>query len=320
MMALTLGELYATPDHYLHSFDGDTAVFVPMDRAAYHRSIFLDGRISPAEDGELRVPVAALGVAPKPLPTAWIFHVAHCGSTLLARALDQIATNLVLREPLALRQSAIRPDPRRLALVAAMISKRYRADAATIVKANVPVNFLLPDLVAFDPQARAIFLHLGLRDYLLAILRSDNHREWLNRVTTQLAPYLGDLTGLSDARRAAALWLAQMRAFAGAIGAMPHARSLNAELFFADPRSVLCAATAHVGVAMSDEAIDRCIAGPLFATYSKNPSMAFDNRARITRRGEIEPAIGAELAEAQAWVGGRGADAEAVIAGARLIG
>lgn len=320
MMALTLGALYASPDHYLHSFDGDAAIFVPMDRAAYHRSIFLDGRISPAADGELRVPVTALGAAPNPLPTAWIFHVAHCGSTLLARALDQVATNLVLREPLALRQSAVRPDPHRLALVAAMVSKRYRADAATIVKANVPVNFLLPDLVALDPQARAIFLHLGLRDYLLAILRSDNHRDWLNRVTTQLAPYLGDLTGLSDARRAAALWLAQMQGFARAIGALPHARSLNAELFFADPRSALRAATVHFRVAMTDEAIDLCVAGPLFTTYSKNPAMAFDNRARITRRDDIEAAIEGEFAEAHSWVGERGAEAEAVIAGARLIG
>lgn len=318
MMALTLGALYASPDHYLHSFDGDAAVFVPMDRAAYHRSIFLDGRIQPAADGELRVPVAALGAAPDPLPTSWIFHVAHCGSTLLARALDQVSTNLVLREPLALRQSAIRPDPRRLALVAAMISKRYRADAATIVKANVPVNFLLPDLVAFNPDARAIFLHLGLRDYLLAILRSDNHREWLNRVTAQLAPYLGDMTGLSDARRAAALWLAQTQAFAGAIAALPYARSLNAERFFADPRSVLSAATAHFGIVMAGDAIERIVAGPLFATYSKNPAMAFDNDARVARRDELQAMIGGELAEAEAWIGEGTGDAEAVIAGASL--
>ncbi|WP_404712649.1 hypothetical protein [Sphingomonas sp. MMS24-J13] len=319
MMALTLGELYASPDHYLHSFDGDAAVFVPMDRAAYHRSIFLDGRISPAADGELRVPLAALGHAPKPLPTAWIFHVAHCGSTLLARALDQVASNLVLREPLALRQSAIRPNPGRLALVAAMVSKRYRADAATIVKANVPVNFLLPDLAAFDPDARAIFLHLGLRDYLLAILRSNNHREWLARVTGQLSPYLGDMSGWSDARRAAALWLAQTRAFAGAIAAMPQARSLNAELFFADPRAVLRAATTHFGVAMAHEAIDRCIAGPLFATYSKNPDMAFDNDVRIARRDALAGTIEAELVEAETWVGDGAMTAEAALTKAGLI-
>jgi len=47
-MSLTIDDLFASPDHYLHSFEGDAAVFVPMDRAAYHRSIFLDGRISPA--------------------------------------------------------------------------------------------------------------------------------------------------------------------------------------------------------------------------------------------------------------------------------
>src|SRR5688572_23380970 len=215
MMSLTLDDLFASPDHYLHSFEGEAAVFMPMDREAYHRSIFLDGRISPAANQMMKLPVAALAdPRRRPAPTGWIFHVAHCGSTLLARALDRPSASLVLREPLALRQLGLAPDPQRLALTLAMLSKRYREDAPTIVKANVPVNFLLPDLAAADPDARAIFLYATLRDYLLAILRSDNHREWLRLVTTQLAPHLGDLPDLSDARRCAALWLAQMRAFA----------------------------------------------------------------------------------------------------------
>ena len=54
-------------------------------------------------------------------------------------------------------------------------------------------------------------------------------------MTTQLAAHLGDLSGLSDAERCAALWLAQMRAFAGAIALMPNARALDAEIFFAAP-------------------------------------------------------------------------------------
>src|SRR5436305_6486131 len=116
-MALTLDDLFASPDHYLHSFEGDAAVFVSMDRAAYCRSIFLDGRISPVPGGAMRVPAAMLaGRVPRPAPTGWIFHVAHCGSTLLARALDQVQTNIVLREPLALRQLALAPDPARLKL------------------------------------------------------------------------------------------------------------------------------------------------------------------------------------------------------------
>lgn len=303
VMPLTLDDLFASPDHYLHSFDGDAALFMPMDRAAYHRSIFLDGRISPAADRSMRLPLSAFrGQARRPAPTAWIFHVAHCGSTLLARALDQPATNLVLREPLALRQLALSPDAERLALTATMLSKRYHADRPTIVKANVPVNFLLPDLIALDSEARAIFLHCSLRDYLLAILRSDNHRDWMRRVTTQLTPHIGDVSHLPDAERAAALWLAQMRAFQGAIAGLPHARSLDAETFFAHPRRIVELAAKHLDMPMSGTDIDALISGPLFSTYSKNPAVDFDNHARLARRAELERSLALELEQAQSWI------------------
>lgn len=302
-MSLTLGELFASPDHYLHAFDGDAAVFMPMDRAAYHRSIFLDGRISPAADQTMALPVAALArQAPAPAPTAWIFHIAHCGSTLLARALDDPGASLVLREPLALRQTAINPDAQRLALVLAMIGKRYRPDAPTLVKANVPVNFMLPRLADSNAGARAILLYLPLRAYLLAILRSENHRSWLRTVTTQLAPYLGDLSSLADAERAAALWIAQVNAFTGALARMPNARTLDAELFFTDPLAVLKSAALHLGVPVAGSALEAAVAGPLFTTYSKNPALAFDNAARIARSAEVERAIAPELDAAQAWI------------------
>ncbi|MES2059289.1 MAG: hypothetical protein V4564_25330 [Pseudomonadota bacterium] len=302
-MTLTLDDLFASPDHYLHSFDGDEALFMPMDRAAYHRSIFLDDRISPAANQSMKLPVMSLTRTPRtPTSTAWIFHVAHCGSTLLARALDDPAASLVLREPRALRQTAFNPGAERLALVTAMVGKRYRADAPTLVKANVPVNFLLPQLAETDPEARAIMLYLPLRGYLLAILRNDNHRTWLRNVTSQLAPYLGDLSQLSDAELAAALWLAQVDGFTKALGRMPHARTLDAETFFAEPSVVLKAATRHFGIPISDAIVDTTVAGPLFATYSKNPSLPFDNAARIARRAEVEQAIAAELDVAEAWV------------------
>ncbi len=321
-MSLTLDDLFESPDHYLQSFEGDSAIFVPMDRPAYHRSIFLDHRISPAANRSMRLPLTALAKeAPPPAPTGWIFHVAHCGSTLLARALDDPSLNLVLREPLALRQLAFERDGKRLALTAAMLSKRYREDLPTIVKANVPVNFLLPDLVALDPRASAIFLYSPLRDYVLAILRSDNHRAWLHRVTARLGAYLGDLSDLSDAGRCSALWLAQMRAFTEAISAMPNARALDAETFFSAPRPTLRAAAAHLAVPLSDSAIDAIVAGPLFATYSKNPELPFDNEARLARRAELEEPLAAELVEAQSWIeatAGESAPAASALARARL--
>lgn len=302
-MSLTLDELFSSPDHYLHSFEGDAAVLMPMDRAAYHRSIFLDGRISPATERTVALEARTLAQhAGAAAPTAWIFHMAHCGSTLLARALDDPGASLVLREPLALRQTALRPDPGRVALVRAMIGKRYRADAPTLIKANVPVNFLLPQLTAADPTARAIMLYLPLRAYLLAILRSDNHRTWLRNVTGQLAPHLGDLSALADAERAAALWLAQVGAFTRALSAMPHARALDAETFFSDPLAVLKRAAGHLGLPLAEATLEAAVGGPLFTTYSKNPALAFDNAARIARRAEVEQAIAPELDIAEAWL------------------
>jgi hypothetical protein len=320
-MALSLDELVASPDHYLHSFEGDAAIFVPMDRAAYQRSIFLDGRIQPPSTRSMQLPVGALrGHAPAPQRTGFIFHVAHCGSTLLARARDDAAASLVLREPLALRQLALSPDAERLHIVLAMLSKRYRADAPTLVKANVPVNFLLPELARIEPDAMALFLYLDLDDYLLSILRNDGHREWLRKVTGSLARHLPELGGAADAVRAAALWAAQMRAFAAAIAAWPTARSLDAEAFFAAPARFVGLAAAQLGVPLDGSEIEAIVAGPLFSTYSKNPQVAFDNDARVARRLALEQSLAPEVAQARAWVEANAEDAGEVMGRIRGAG
>lgn len=317
-MSLTLDDLFTSPDHYLHSFEGDAAVFVPMDRAAYHRSIFLDRRISPAANRRMTVPLSMLTGAPQAPATGWIFHIAHCGSTLLARALDRPHANLVLREPLALRQAAIDPDPTRLTLAAGTAAKRYDAALPTVVKANVPVNFLLEELAARDPAARSIFLYLALPDYLLAILRDEAHRQWLRQVTGQLALYLGDLGAASDAHRAAVLWLAQMEAFAAIIPASPNARSLNAEEFFARPAQWLPRAAQQLEVPLTDDEAHAIVNGPLFSTYSKNDAIAFDNAARVERRERLANALAPEIEAARALLGDRAETALAAVAAAGL--
>jgi hypothetical protein len=318
-MPLTLDDLYTSPDHYLHSFDGKNAIFVPMDRAAYYRSIFLDARISTAAGQAIAVPVTALEQGIRaPQPTSWIFHMAHVGSTLLARALDDPGASLVVREPLALRQLYGQSDERRLAIVTAMLGKRYRADAPTLVKANVPVNFLLPKLAAVEPDARAILLYLPLRDYLLAVLRGDSHRDWLRKVTSFLSVDLGDLSAVSDAERAAALWLAQVDAFTVALAALPNARALNAERFYGQPGAVLNAVAKHLAVPITPAAVAATVSGPLFSTHAKNPALDFDNQARMERRHELERTMADELQAAERWIAGRADAPDAALSAAAL--
>jgi hypothetical protein len=315
-MDLTTERLFASPDHYFFAFEGDLAIFRNMDRGAYHRSIFLDHRIAALNDVEVRVPVAALTISDIAVPRiAWIFHVAHCGSTLLARALDREEGSLVLREPRPLRQLGLTRGSAgdawraRLHLAAALAGRRYRPDAATIVKANVPVNFILADLMALDPSAPAILLYFPLRAYVLAVLRSPAHRAWVVNITTQLEPAIsagvGDMSGLDVAERAAALWLAQMRIYAEALERYPGTRSLAADALLGTPRPALAAAAAHFGVGLAEAELDSIVAGDLFATYSKSPALAFDNEARLSLRAENARALGPEIERARRWVEGR---------------
>lgn len=313
-MTQSLEQLLATPDAYLHSLEGGEAVLVPMDRAAYRRSIFLDHRISPAGEGGWRVPVAQLAeAAPTAQPLGWIFHVAHCGSTLLARALDELGGGLVLREPLALRQLALSPDPALLPAVLALLARRYPGEGASLIKANVPVNFMLEAIAAHDPQAPAVLLWSRLRDYLTAILRSPQHRGWVRNITALLAEHLGDLQGRSDAERAAALWAAQHRRFVSVLAQMPQARALEAERFFGDPAGSLHGAARLFGMSAADDAIAALAAGPLFSTYSKNPAASFDNAARQSLKQRSAQELAGEIAEAERWLAAHVRDSDDIV-------
>ena len=311
-MTLTLDEIFASPDHFLFAFDGDAALFREMDRAAYHRSIFLDRRIEAKSDMVLRLPVEPLLDLRRAMPSTpkigWIFHVAHCGSTLLARSLDRADGALVLREPAALRQMAVDgagqavDDAWRegLGLVAAMLGRRYPEAGPTIVKANVPVNFVLGEIMALDPTAHGILLHFALDDYLRAILRSPAHRAWINNVTADLRPAIeaevGPLPETGDAERAAALWLAQMRVYSRALAAWPQLRSLDAERMLADPGPVLNAAGDYFGMLPAADA------AALTTRHAKQPHVVFDRADRAKRRTVLTRELAGELAAARKWV------------------
>jgi hypothetical protein len=318
----TIESLVSTPDHYLFAFDADQAIFAAMDRGAYHRSIFLDRRIAAAGPETFPVPVDALARYVDEHPPAtgasgWIFHIAHCGSTLLARALDRPEQSLILREPLALRQLGVAraqsadsaPEAgwlSRLRLATTLARRQYRPDAPAIVKANVPVNFMMPQILEIAPAAPAILLYFPLRLYLLAILRSPQHRNWVMNVTAQVQPALarlvGDLEGSGIPERAAALWMAQMRLYADALERFAGATSLHAEDLFNAPRPILEAAGRHLGIRISEPDLDAIAAGNLFSTYSKAPAQAFDNARRLEVRAETSRLLGAEIDQARRWV------------------
>lgn len=309
-----LAPLFQSPSQHFFTFDADTATFVGMDRIAYQRSIFLDRRLISNSNAARIQPIAPLLKAAEdvaPASTGWIFHIAHCGSTLLARLIDQPEAGLILREPPPLRQLGVshaRGDASaawqaRLNLAHVMVARRFDPAQPTIVKANVPVNFILPQLIEREANAPTLLLYFALQPYLLAVLRSPAHRNWVDRVTDQLAPALAARVGLrphaATAERAAALWLAQMLMFDAALGANPAARSLDAEMLFANPEEVTRAAAHHFS--LSSAGLDANLHA-LLSNNAKDPTQAFDNSARRARQAKDLGLLQKYLDAARHWI------------------
>jgi hypothetical protein len=319
-MAVTLQDLFGDPALFLHQLDGNTAIFQAMTREDLARSIFLDGRIRHGGRTNFRVPLDRLlaEATPDALPLrriGWIFHVAQCGSTLLARALDLPGRSLVLREPLALRQlgvaagaatsAPVNPAPHLLRLVAATLGKRWQADRPVVIKANVPVNFIAGQLLTLDPEAPAIALHFPLAQYVAAILRTEGHVRWTEGVFAELrldqSPYVAGASADSPVEKAAALWFAQMKAFETLMVSHPGVHSLEASLLFDRPAETVLAAARLLEVDMSEEEARDIVGGELFRSYSKNPALDYDPEVRLAREAEAMRRLELEIGSARAW-------------------
>lgn len=312
-MPFDISRLPESPKYHCVGFDRNVCHFVEMDREAFRRSIFLDRRVQPADPfvhGVARPAVDRAFDGRTAFPSGWIFHVAHCGSTLLANLLDQPDVSLVLREPPTLRQlgierasSGAEDFQAGLRLARALTTRRFNADEQAVIKANVPVNFILPDLQGLISGEPAIALYLDWQDYLVAILRSEGHRQWVVRITQQLGPLISARLDepIPDtlAGRAAALWLAQMVIFAELLNANPAAAALNANDLFARPLDVAKQCATHMGLVNFDPVRN----APLIRQYSKNPKQAFTNEERQKRFLDDQTRLAGELDIAERWLG-----------------
>lgn len=324
--SLTLENIFTKPDIYFYKMEGQNALFAHMSPGHFQESIFLDLRIKPASEGLAQISLPNLisvdQRAPvKRQPINFIFHIAHCGSTLLSRAFDRTDAALVYREPHALRQIGVEvaqtpvyPDmapitKAKLSLALTMAQKRYRQGQPVIVKANVPVNLMLREVMQGIPGTKGLLLYLPLEAYLLAILKSEANRSWIQGLSREIGWRFcrvlnldpAAIADLSIPQATGFVWLAQMRLFADALKAMPGLKTLNAENFFQTPAPVLDALAKHFTVGLDRAYFDELTAGDLFNRHAKDPGRVFDDEARRTELEARKRALSGDIGEALAW-------------------
>ena len=322
-----LDALFDSPELFPARLDlaADRVRLTPMTAASYARSPFLDERIERSGGGDLGMSLAELVEAyrridPPRRPAHYLFHIGHCGSTLLSRMLGEVDGILSLREPPPLHALAQQRRTQGSAddkgwrdafdLTVHLLSRTFDAREVALVKPNSHANNLLAELMSWHADSRAILLYVDLETYLATMLRPPARRETVRAVgESRLADFRqrtgdGGPDALDDARRAALVWLVQMREFVDVLDSpqlRPRARAIEFGAFLSRCREALAAAAAFLGRAADGAALDRAFDPALAGQYSKRPGRTFDAAARAGMLESARHAHAGEIAAGMEW-------------------
>lgn len=307
------------PDRF--DYGKDKVEFARIDRDGLVRAPFLDERMGRWVTARASAPLTELSAPQKQAPARFIFHTAFCCSTLLARALDAPGVALSLKEPTITLDlcSARRAQERFLRndvflstfrTLTGLLARPHLSDEAVVIKpTNMATPLIEPALMSGGP---CLFLHGGLRDFLISLLKKgEGGRAWARK---QFNVYRLDGGGIAaipprqavsftDLQVIALVWRWQQEQFAAALRNFPQARaaSLDYRALLADPARALKAAARHLNLNHDEAQLDAVAAGEIFAVNSKFEGSAFDVGAREREEAATVERWREEIDLIEAW-------------------
>jgi hypothetical protein len=304
-----------------HLFDFEplakSCQWLELTEAQFRAASFLDQR--------LLQPGAGQAQAMQPLSLPWqtlhdwaahnpagrmhfIFHIGHCGSTLLSRALAATPAILPLREPLDLRRLAAMAgtaDPEDwigyLQPVLAAHSRVFQPGQVSMVKATSTCNALVLPIMERVPQTRVLLVYLRLESYLAGMLgkhtpAADLHghaaarlQEW-QAITGARFPEPANR--LNEGQLAVLAWLVGTARLLEASRLQPrHCQLLDFDAFLQAPEQGLSRLCEFLQ--LGDARAEILAAWPEISLgYSKQPAQPYStfNRNRTLARGRTQRA------------------------------
>lgn len=199
------------------SDDHAAVLFGRLSHDQYLAASFLDRRaIQPGvPTGLVPWSLAEPWLVALPRRCNFIFHISHCGSTLISRLLGSAPGLFSLREPGILR--GLRPvDPEtRFAAVLGLLGRTFRPEQTPLIKATSIVNAVADRLMTTTPEARAILVGVPAATFLAAVLdgsRSDieTHAAERHGRLLEMGRLEPGLASTSPGEQAAAAWACEM--------------------------------------------------------------------------------------------------------------
>ncbi|MBI1364428.1 MAG: hypothetical protein GC153_00535 [Alphaproteobacteria bacterium] len=287
-----LDDLARDPLVFLHQIDllAGAGLLVRLERARFAEHSFLDQRVlSPRTTGawfswdDIE---RAAGLLPDK-GVSVIFHLGHCGSTLISRLVSAASRAQALREPLVLRALALdaaeganaylSPQARRERL---RVCERIfaRGAAPVVVKATSIASALIGDR---PDNASDLFVYQKPETHLAVILAGPNSAVDLKAFAPMrrkrlaaLAPDIAPVHALSAGELAALSWLSEATA---ALDAVENGRvaGVDFDRFLGAPAENLKAACAALRIETNEAACQAALEGPIMTRYSKAPEHGY---------------------------------------------
>lgn len=293
---------------------GAAILFAMLTEDDYRAASFLDRR--------LLTDARRTGTVPRELMRPWltalpracdfIFHVSHCGSTLLSRLLGSHPAVFAVREPAILRQAAVPGTADGLAADALpLLARTFRPGQRAMIKATSIVNRIALPLMQLASDGRCLLMSVPAETFLAAVLDGSP-----GDVRAHAADRCGRLEALGlalpagveslGAGQAAALsWLCESLSLAAVARGYPTRTTwLDFDRFLAAPAPGLATALAAFGLAGDPEAI---LAGDLMRRYAKRPAVAYDAAFRGRLLADARGRFAAEIEAGLAWLDDVGA-------------
>ena len=324
--------LVADPSLLLQNIDlvGGGSMFVRITEEIYKASMFLDNRLQ-VKNPQTHItnlwPLAELvgKRIPEQAPLNFVFHVGHCGSTMMSRMLEDLGGVLALREPLPLRwlAGAARELNTPLAqldedrylqlqtLLLRLYARTYRNSDTALIKATSDCSFIADRLLATHPSNKAVLLYVSLDTFLTGMLRSDLRRQETLQFSQSRLHDLHSVIGaehirlfeLDVAQKTAVSWLANV-ALLHKLTEQKSAEQclfMNFETFLSEPVPFFKKMTEFLQMDVGDKQIEQVVFGPIIQAYSKDPNFPYNPAARAAELNEARQKYGEEIKAAYDW-------------------
>lgn len=304
---------FATPDWFPTSLDQEGNVtFVQMTRDTFRQSAFHHEAVVRAGDQTLKIPMSELGALKPSVPSHFILHTSFCGSTLLARYLQDLPRCFVLREPRLLTQLSVLPYTNSwlgwFTTSLNLLGRVYPSDAATIIKLHEFCNWMGGPILDRDPRTKMVFLYNPLRTHLLQTLKDERRTGIYKHVTgypMALVPALAAAIAgeLSEAQCAATTWLLNAH-LCGRLLARPDANRvlvMDGQCVISDPQRAVLSVAEHFGVADDDARAVLARLRPSTSHAKSTRGKAYDAALLAADLASAERRCGEEVEAAIAW-------------------